>query len=185
MQEEIIKKNINGYVSVIVVQQKVVVGSNLSSNKSKSCGCLKSEFLAQAGNQYGLLLDRYDAIMRVQYSHLKRRDSKLKLKEKRDILLYDEFLEKSGEPCFYCGLKYSKEIEDRLCETKTKKKMSNTIVRISGIDRVDPKKNYLNSNTVSCCKYCNFAKNSMTQKEFYEWIERVYHHNFIKTTQVT
>ena len=54
--------------------EKVVISDNLSSGKSNSCGCLKAEFLARKGNQYGLYEDREKALLKVQYSHLKRRN---------------------------------------------------------------------------------------------------------------
>jgi hypothetical protein len=156
--------------------EKVVVGDNLSSKKSKSCGCLKAEFLAAKGNQFGLLEDRYDAIMRVQYSHLKRRDTKMKFKIRGDILSYEAFLRKSSFPCFYCGLEHSKEIEDRTNETKGTKMLSVQVAKINGLDRVDPRLNYTAENTVPCCKFCNFAKHTMSQDDFYRWVSRVYHY---------
>ena len=57
----------------------MVVADNLSSGKSNSCGCLKAEFLAKKGNQYGLYKDREMALLKVQYSHLKRRNKKMGL----------------------------------------------------------------------------------------------------------
>jgi hypothetical protein len=39
---------------------KIVVADNLSSKKSKSCGCLNQEFLAKKGNQFNLLYDRWN-----------------------------------------------------------------------------------------------------------------------------
>ena len=57
--------------------KKVVVADNLSSGKSNSCGCLKAEFLAKKGNQWGLYEDREIALLKVQYSHLKRRNKKM------------------------------------------------------------------------------------------------------------
>ena len=35
--------------------EKVVVSDNLSSGKTKSCGCLLIEFLKRRGNQYGTI----------------------------------------------------------------------------------------------------------------------------------
>ena len=89
--------------------EKIVVGDNLSSGKSNSCGCLKKEFLSKKGNQFGLYSDRRLAIYRVQYSHLKRRHSKFS----GEIFSFEEFVKKSESPCYYCGLEWSKEIQDR------------------------------------------------------------------------
>lgn len=155
--------------------EKVVVGDNLSSGKSNSCGCLKTEFLARRGNQYGLYDDREVALLKVQYSHLKRRN---KLKGFSDVISLDEFCTISKSPCKYCGLEYSKEIEDRVNESKKQKRLSDHVLKCNGVDRVDSSKGYTVENSVACCKYCNTAKNTMTESEFYAWIKRVYEFNF-------
>ena len=155
--------------------EKVVVSDNLSSGKSNSCGCLKSEFLARKGNQYGLYEDREVALLKVQYSHLKRRNN---LKGFSDVISFDEFCTISKSPCKYCGLEHSKEIEDRLNESKKQKRLSDHVLMCNGIDRVDSLKGYTKENSVPCCKYCNTDKNTMTDEEFYLWVRRVYEFNF-------
>ena len=155
--------------------EKVVVGDNLSSGKSNSCGCLKAEFLARKGNQYGLYEDREMALLKVQYSHLKRRNRKLGFSK---IISFELFSELSKSPCKYCGLEHSKEIEDRLNESKKGKRLSNHILKCNGIDRVDSSLGYTDENSVPCCKYCNFAKHTMTDDAFYKWIKKVYEYNF-------
>ncbi len=154
---------------------KIVVGQNLSSNKSKSCGCLKNEFLKAKGNQYGLYEDRQDAMLRVQYSHLKRRHTKNKMIGY--VIIYETFSRLSKSKCRYCGLEYSKIIEDRLNESKNQKRLSDEILKINGIDRIDSDIGYTKDNSVPCCKYCNFAKHTMSEKDFYIWVKRVYEYN--------
>ena len=156
--------------------EKVVVADNLSSGKSKSCGCLKREFLAKKGNQFGLYKDRQKAMMKVQYSHLKRRHSNNQMSG--EIIDFETFSVLSKSRCKYCGLEYSKEIEDRLNESKNKKRLSDEVLKVNGIDRIDPSVGYTKENSVSCCKYCNFAKHTMTEDEFYKWIKKVYEYNF-------
>lgn len=154
--------------------EKIVSSDNLSSGKSKSCGCLKTEFLKRRGNQFGLFENREEAIMRVQYSHIKRRHAKFSGK----LMSFEEFLIKSKQRCFYCGLEYSREIQDRQNECISDGLFSDTVVKCNGIDRIDSAVGYTSENTVSCCKYCNTAKNTMSKDEFYEWIKRVYEYNF-------
>jgi hypothetical protein len=155
---------------------KVVVADNLSSRKSNSCGCLKAEFLARKGNQYGLYEDREEALLKVQYSHLKKRHTQRKMTG--NIIDFETFKKLSKSPCNYCGLEYSKEIEDRLNESKKQKGLSEHILKCNGIDRVDVKEGYTKENSVACCKYCNFAKHTMPEDEFYAWVKRVYEYNF-------
>lgn len=68
--------------------------------------------------------------------------------------------------CHYCNLPPSNVYLNKrsgLPETK-----------YSGIDRVDSSKGYTVENTVPCCKQCNYAKLTMTEQEFYDWVKRVY-----------
>ena len=147
----------------------------VQNGEIKSCGCLKKEFLAKKGNQYGLYEDREVALLKVQYSHLKRRNKKMGFK---DVIDFETFAILSKSSCKYCGLKYSKEIEDRLNESKKSKRLSDHILKCNGIDRIDSKKGYTKENSVPCCKYCNCAKNTMSKEAFYEWIRRIYEYNF-------
>ena len=154
---------------------KEVVSDNLSSGKSKSCGCLKAEFLSSRGNQFGLYENREDAMIKVQYSHMQRRNKKLGFD---DSISFDTFKSLVKSPCKYCGLEFSKEIEDRLNEKKDDKRLSDHILKCNGIDRVDNGGGYVDGNCVPCCKFCNFAKHVMSEQEFYEWVRRTYTHLF-------
>jgi len=155
--------------------EKIVVSDNLSSGKSNSCGCLKSEFLARSGNQYGIYKDREAALLKVQYSHLKRRNES---KGFTDTLSLEDFCLLSKTPCKYCGLEHSKEIEDRLNESKKGKRLSDHVLKCNGVDRVDSSKGYTKGNSVPCCKFCNFAKHTMSESDFYQWVKRVYEFSF-------
>ena len=155
--------------------EKIVVSDNLSSGKSNSCGCLKSEFLARSGNQYGIYKDRESALLKVQYSHLKRRNES---KGFTDTLSLEDFCLLSKTPCKYCGLEHSKEIEDRLNESKKGKRLSDHVLKCNGVDRVDSSKGYTKGNSVPCCKFCNFAKHTMSESDFYQWVKRVYEFSF-------
>ena len=156
--------------------EKIVIGNNLSSGKSKSCGCLKTEFLSKKGNQFGLYKDRELAMLKVQYSHLKRRHSQNNMTG--EVIDFDTFRNLSKSSCEYCGLEFSKIIKDRQNETKTGKLNSKHILRINGVDRKNNSIGYTKENSVACCKYCNFAKHTMNAKEFYKWIKKVYEYNF-------
>lgn len=156
-------------------KEKVVVSDNLSSGKSNSCGCLKAEFLARNGNQFGIHDDREVALLKVQYSHLKRRNES---KGFTETLSFEEFCLLSKSSCKYCGVEHSKEIEDRLNESKKGKRLSDHILKCNGIDRVDSSIGYTKINSVPCCKFCNFAKHTMSEDDFYNWIKRVYEFNF-------
>jgi len=42
-----------------------------------------------------------------------------------------------------------------------------------GIDRTDNAIGYIKSNCVGCCSDCNYAKRSMSEKKFKDYLERV------------
>ena len=157
--------------------KKIVNGNNLSSNKSKSCGCLKKEFLSKSGNQFGLYIDRKKAILKRQYAHLKRRHTKKNMVG--NIINFETFKKLSLSKCHYCGLEYSKKILDNLMEIKNAKLMSDTIIYCNGIDRISNNLGYTKENSVACCSCCNFAKHTMNKDEFLKWIKKVYEYNFI------
>jgi hypothetical protein len=154
-------------------KKHITSGESIRAGKSKSCGCLKKEFIEK--NKFKRIEDREIALLKVQYSHLKRRNKKMGFV---DVIDFETFTRLSKGSCKYCGLEYSKEIEDRLNESKKSKRLSDHILKCNGIDRVDNKKGYVKDNCVSCCKYCNFAKHTMTEDEFYKWIKKVYEYNF-------
>lgn len=156
--------------------EKIVLSDNLSSGKSKSCGCLRKEFLNHSGNQYACYPDRKIAIMRVQYSHLNKRHKKF---DGGNILTFESFVEKSNSECKYCGVEFSKELQDTAGHSKKNKRFSDTIVKVNGIDRLNSKIGYTEENTVACCITCNYAKASLSEEQFYIWIKRVYNNLFV------
>lgn len=131
----------------------IVTGESLRSGKSKSCGCLKKEFIEK--NKFKRNMDRENAMLKVQYSHIKRRNTS---KGFVDIISFNDFCKLSMMKCYYCDAEYSRVIEDRYCEMKEKGKISDTILKINGLDRVDSSKGYTIDNVVPCCATCNTAK---------------------------
>lgn len=86
----------------------------------------------------------------------------------------------SQRSCFYCGLKSSNEKRDK---KKNGKYISDEIIKYNGIDRIDNTKGYTKDNIVACCKHCNYAKRSMTTKEFLSFVKRIYEKNFKSRTK--
>ncbi len=77
-----------------------------------------------------------------------------KFSDGMDITI-DKFREIISEECYYCG--------------------ENNKPR--GIDRVNNEIGYLKTNSVSCCKLCNFMKKALTKEEFLTHIEKIYNFN--------
>jgi len=145
----------------------ITSGASIRSGRSKSCGCNRF-------NPHNKLEDREYAIKKYLYnSNIVKRSKKLK--RYYDISL-DEYIKMIEQPCYYCGNLHSNYANDRFNTKLNNKKTSDVVVYYNGIDRIDSNKWYTKDNVVTCCKYCNMAKSTMTQKEFKDWIERVYNH---------
>ena len=82
-------------------------------------------------------------------------------------LTLDEVKHIIHQPCHYCGAIESDTFSNR---------DRGYLIKHNGMDRVDCVKGYEVGNIVPCCKVCNFAKHTMTQNEFYDWIKRVANH---------
>lgn len=140
-----------------------VTGESLRGGKSKSCGC----------NRYtppNKIEDRELAVWKQLYnSTIIKRNKKRGVKG--DISLED-FIFFSKEPCYYCGLENSNTARD----IRSGKKVSDIVLKFNGIDRSDSSKGYWANNVETCCKYCNTAKNIMSEDEFINFIKRVYEH---------
>lgn len=62
-----------------------------------------------------------------------------------------------GMGCLYCG-------EELINKTGT------------CLDRQDSSGGYTNDNVVGCCHICNYAKRTLKDHEFYDWVTRAYDH---------
>lgn len=118
----------------------------------KSCGCLSKS------NRFKLISNE-ENITKLKLNHYKSGATRRNIEFK---LGYDEFYKLIIGDCYYCG---SKPFLDN--KTKYHSMLTN------GIDRVENNKGYINTNVVSCCRFCNSAKGKYSVKEFEEWIKRL------------
>lgn len=137
--------------------------SHITGNRTKSCGCLRSDELYNRKGCVSKTLkpDNISAKTRVYKSYEKHaKERKLEF----DIsLMY--FVEITSKNCFYCNDKPS---------NKTKSCQSRSEYVYNGIDRVDNKIGYNKDNIVPCCKICNIAKSNMTLVDFKSWVGRLF-----------
>ena len=87
----------------------------------------------------------------------------------------EDYINMTQEPCYYCNAIGTNTLPDRM--NRSGKRVSSIIVRYNGIDRINNNKGYIYGNIITCCKFCNLARGSMTQKEFKDWIIKV-HKNY-------
>lgn len=75
----------------------------------------------------------------------------------------NEFITLTSDNCYYCGIQPLQRIKN-----------NKSIYIYNGIDRIDNQIGYNISNTVTCCKQCNYAKRNMSSSDFYNWIQKIY-----------
>jgi len=94
--------------------------------------------------------------------------SKYKAGAKRRRLIFnltkEEFAELVKQNCYYCG---------KSPQTERYKRGANGNFIYNGIDRVDNNRGYELDNCVACCKYCNIAKHTLTQADFFKLIKKI------------
>lgn len=78
-------------------------------------------------------------------------------------------------PCVYCG---------EVGSMQTARVGGNCIgegIPHNGIDRVNSSLPYTKENCVSCCKFCNHAKNSRSVEDYISWAKAIYQNMIDKT----
>jgi hypothetical protein len=124
----------------------------------QSCGCLKrhprhyKEKIIEVEKEINKLI--VSVINQYKYS-AKRRKLCFKLTN-------NEIKELIFKKCKYCN--------KAPFLNKTSKKDSSIYINYNGIDRINNQLGYIFDNCVTCCKFCNQAKGTMTLNEFYSWI---------------
>lgn len=131
--------------------------NSLSAGNSTSCGC----FTKERQHEMVALPSGQSAFNRA-YRHYKYEARK---RARVFELTKEEFENITSSDCLYCGRKPDQQYGE---------KADNGYYIYNGVDRVDPNKGYTIENSVPCCKFCNRAKDRMTQDEFAELIERMY-----------
>jgi hypothetical protein len=139
-------------------KQKVVQGSLLTSGNTKSCGCWSKEAARLRSLPHGVAARNQ---VFAGYRH------KAKKSGMPFSITQEQFGRIAAQPCFYCG---------SLPSNVGRSQNGTGDFVYSGIDKIDPRRGYTVSNTVSCCHICNFAKSNRSQGEFISWIRRTYEH---------
>lgn len=135
---------------------KIIRGYSLRRGDSKSCGCgqRKPKFFLPSGRA-------------AFNNYLYRTKKNAKIRGLCWELTEQQFEEITSKECFYCGSSPKRE--------QGYGRYNGSYVS-NGIDRVDNGVGYILGNCVTCCKECNYAKNTMSMNEFKEFIKSIYIH---------
>lgn len=123
---------------------KKVSARNLQRGATTHCGCNKS--IRPIRNPDAAL----DSLIRVYKGNAKKKRLPCELTK-------EEFIKLFNGNCYYCNEEPSKVYK--------KAKIRYQYI-YNGIDRIRNSEGYINDNTVSCCKSCNYMKSSQTQEDF-------------------
>ena len=142
--------------------EKVLNMQNVLNDTTRSCGCLLKLVERSPINP-----DRDGVFLRTLSGKIRKGADKRNI----EYLLEIEDLESIVfEPCYYCGATNSSHLKITKNET----------ILHNGVDRLDSSLGYVPDNCVPCCWKCNRAKGSLGEKDFLEWIEKVYNYRIKK-----
>jgi hypothetical protein len=136
----------------------------VSSMKTRSCGCLKYE-------------DRERQTAKYVFKSIKHGAKSRNL----DFMIeFDDFLRVAKSPCAYCGDVDTKNKWSYVGESSSSSFLESVNnrnlydLRINGLDRVNSSLGYTVNNVVSCCASCNRAKMDLSLDEFLLKIKKIY-----------
>lgn len=132
--------------------------ADIYNGKVKSCGsCQRKEYWS-TNRSLGTV-----NTSKLVYRNYRSRANSRKLSFD---LSYEQFMNIVNLPCSYC-----KNINTSYFNPQTEYEL---VFEYTGIDRIDSKVGYKINNVQPCCKWCNRAKSDMDEKEFYDWVRRIY-----------
>jgi hypothetical protein len=138
----------------------------LTTGNTKSCGCFHNSLSAKNSKNSRYKLAKPDAgYVSVMNSYKQNAVSRNQTFE----LTFDQFKSLITSNCFYCGN-----------EPSNVYKRAYYDIKYNGVDRVDNNIGYTLSNTVTCCKICNIAKNNNTYDDFLQWANRLVKYKLTK-----
>lgn len=136
----------------------IVLGRNLRSGWTRSCGCLQREAAS-------VVLPGSEAAFNITVNSYRHNARVRGLDWSLDSDLATPLL---TSPCHYCGAEPS---SIKISQSGR----GDPFVR-NGIDRVNNARGYVDGNVVTCCSTCNYAKRDMEYGEFIAWIRRAAKH---------
>lgn len=131
---------------------------SLRIKNTKSCGCLKIERLIERS-----ILPENEGLFREFFLRYRFGADQRGFSFNLTRPFFDKMVKQN---CYYCGTP----------PAQVTRRSRATNFFFSGIDRIDSKIGYEESNVVPCCSVCNIAKNDTPQSEFLDWIKRVATH---------
>lgn len=144
-----------------VCGKEIVTPAAYGDTSLRSCGCRRYE---KHKNGLALYKDKQQAQKNKTYRDLV---NNALARDLQVNLTYDDWLEITQKPCFYCGREKSNTAKQTFKYNRSK--LLGESFRYNGVDRLNSKKGYSPDNCVPCCKICNRAKSDMEPETFINW----------------
>lgn len=144
--------NVIWFCSCSCGETHTVSGGNLLNGGTTSCGC---------GTYRKRSLDESAKLTLLRWYKTSAKNRKIAWS-----LSDEDFYSITKKDCVYCGSGPIREVRVR----------SKGLYTCNGVDRVDNNIGYNIFNCVPCCSICNYAKRSMSMKDFTTWIDRLIAH---------
>jgi len=131
----------------------IIRGYSLTTNKTKSCGCLKLE----APHLAPFSLPKYTPEIAAAQKAWRSRYTDLP---------FEEFYKLAKMPCFYCGTLFC-------LEKRARQKDQSSTFKYNTLDRIDSSLGHTIDNVVPACMICNMAKLDRSFQDFENYIIRL------------
>jgi len=133
-------------------REKIVKTHYLTSGKIRNCGCKRVKYTDRS----------IPVINRLLYNYKRN----AKIKKRKFSLSRGQFITITSSKCHYCGSFPANIASDNLKGNKSS-------YTYNGIDRKNSSEGYTVSNSLPCCKKCNFTKGDKSYDEFLSWKKRI------------
>ncbi len=150
----------------------IVAYRHLSSGHTASCGCAQRASL-KAGRRSGgwNKLSEGESSFNSLYVRIR---ASAKQRGYCFHITKPQFRTLTQCCCYYCGQPPSQ---------VSKTNGAYGVYLYNGLDRVNNKLGYTIDNVRPCCKVCNIAKSTLTEEEFFQWINRIAAHTRERETK--
>ena len=141
----------------------VKIGTELNKNRTKSCGCLRTESRYRLRNNDLSVSNRSENRLYKDYiDSAKRRGHTFNITNA-------EFIELINSSCFYCG--------EKPRDVRKKRGGTEYIGKFNGVDRFDNSIGYEIENCKPCCKTCNRMKQVYHGNDFIDHMKKIFKHS--------
>lgn len=149
----------------------ITARSELINGRATSCGCYRIEKIRESRKnlkgkpchpkrKYETNEERYANYV---FRHIRQRAKTDNISFSLESKQVEKLIQSK---CYYCNA-------EKTNKFKYPRFSEDYVYNYNGIDRIDSAKGYEEGNVVPCCKWCNQAKSTMSQKDFYDWVQRI------------